>query len=260
MLLKAAHKNNLKEQKTFTVRNVNTATIESPAALKSLIRDNFSDDIGPVFDVGYIQGSTVVRIRSKEDLAEMWCDIRKCKNTCLWCDGLIETNKKSKRKRKHVISEDEDSGEDRPKSKKKHQDSNDEKVQEIVDELKTKHGSKYSFMQIRIWAELIFSRLYASLNDPPHNNSMFERAGSGGKASKADRKETENVTKVVTEAASAITSPPNHSPAKLIESRSKLYKQLTELQNLKSIMSEDEYKNEKETIMNLLHQLNPRNT
>ena len=173
--------------------------------------------------MGYFQGSTVVRIRWKEDLAEMWCDIRKCKNTCLWCDGLIETNKKSKRKRKHIISEDEDSGEDRPKSKKKHQDSNDEKVQETADELKTKHGSKYFFMQICIWAELIVSRLYASLNDPPHNNSMFERAESGGKASKADRKETENVTK----AASAITSalsgsgrpsqlPPNHSPAKLI--------------------------------------------
>ena len=134
---------------------------------------------------GIIQGSTVVRIRSKEDLAEtLVCGVM----------ALLKS-KKSKRKRKHVISEDEDSGEDRPKSKKKHQDSNDEKVQEIVDELQTKHGSKYSFMQIRIWAELIFSRLYASLNDPPHNNSMFERAGSGGKASKADRKETENVTK-----------------------------------------------------------------
>ena len=200
------------ETTTFTVRNVNTATIESPAALKSetiflMILDQF-----------LMWGIFKDPLLSEFGGRKTWCDIRKCKNTCLWCDGLIETNKKSKRKRKHVISEDEDSGEDRPKSKKKHQDSNDEKVQEIVDELKTKHGSKYSFMQIRIWAELIFSRLYASLND---YNSMFERAGSGGTASKADRKETENVTKVVTEAASAITSPPNHSPAKLIESRSK---------------------------------------
>ena len=47
------------------------------------------------------------------------------------------------------------------------------------------------------------------------------------------------------------------SPARLIESRSKLYKQLSELQNLKSagILTESEYATEKETIMDLLKQL-----
>ena len=44
------------------------------------------------------------------------------------------------------------------------------------------------------------------------------------------------------------------SPAKQIESRSKLYKQLSELQNLKSscVFDENQYANEKETIMELL--------
>ena len=47
------------------------------------------------------------------------------------------------------------------------------------------------------------------------------------------------------------------SPAKLIESRSKLYKQLSELQNLKSmgVLTDTEYIEEKETIMGLLGKL-----
>ena len=47
------------------------------------------------------------------------------------------------------------------------------------------------------------------------------------------------------------------SPAKLIESRSKLYKQLSELQNLKSmgVLTDAEYIEEKETIMGLLGKL-----
>ena len=44
------------------------------------------------------------------------------------------------------------------------------------------------------------------------------------------------------------------SPAKLIESRSKLYKQLSELQNLKNcgVFDDNQYAYEKETIMELL--------
>ena len=43
----------------------------------------------------------------------------------------------------------------------------------------------------------------------------------------------------------------------MIESRSKLYKQLTELQNL-GVLDENEYKVEKETILNLLHKLSAK--
>ena len=261
-MLKAALRNNLKEMKTFTIRNVNTTSIQSIEDLKFLIKDRFSDDIKTIFDVGYIQGTNVIRIRSKEDLLETWAEIRKSKNTSLWCDGLIESSTSSKRKRKLVL-EDEDEDE-QPRKKR----NTDEKVQEVVNDLKNKHGSKYSVMQLRIWAELLVSELYFSLEDPPHNNSMFEKVGTGGnrKISKADSP----VARVVAEAASAIShalsgskigqpvAAAGHSPAKLIESRSKLYKQLSELQNLKSmgVLDDIEYLTEKETIMDLLHQLN----
>ena len=50
------------------------------------------------------------------------------------------------------------------------------------------------------------------------------------------------------------------SPANLIESRSKLYKLLSELQTLRSsgVLTEEEYKAEKDVIMELLKQLNPK--
>ena len=73
------------------------------------------------------------------------------------------------------------------------------------------------------------------------------------------------MTKAITDAACAITSVlspkhnalpkgPNSSPVKAIESWSKLYKQLSELNNLKSIgvLSEEEYTCEKQAIMKLL--------
>lgn len=270
VLLKAAQRSNLKETKTFTIRNVDTASILSLNDLKSLIRDRFSGDIRSSFDVGYVQGVNVIRIRSKEDLSEMWAEIKRSKSTSVWCDGLIEsTSKKSKRKRKS-LSDEEDSEDDSCKSKtKKQRVDKDEKVQEMVEALKGKHGNKFTFMQIRIWAELIVSGLYANLDDPPQRNSMFERAGTAGKASpKADQNDSNSVVKAVSEAASAITSAlsgptktnaavSSNSPAKLIESRSKLYKQLAELHNLKvtGVFDDTQYEMEKETILDLLRQL-----
>ena len=82
---------------------------------------------------------------------------------------------------------------------------------------------------MRIWAELVIAGMHRGLDEPPQGNSMFERVGSGGGA-------TKSVTKVVYDAASAISSAfspktvpslNTSSPAKLIKSRSKLYKQLS---------------------------------
>ena len=108
------------------------------------------------------------------------------------------------------------------------------KVQEIVDNLKSKHGTKYTVFQLRIWAELISSGLYTSTDEPPCNNSMFQRAG-GGSSSKKKQDQNESAAGIATS-----------SPARLIDSRSKLYKQLSELQNLKSagILTDSEYATE----------------
>ncbi len=42
------------------------------------------------FDIGYIQGSTVVRIRSKEDISELWANVRKpSSKMSVWCDVVL---------------------------------------------------------------------------------------------------------------------------------------------------------------------------
>ena len=141
-------------------------------------------------------------------------------------------------------------------------------MQQVQDTVKAKHGaSNFTQMQFRIWAELIIGGM-GSIDGPPVNNSMFTRAGNAS----AQNKNTSPVAQALTDAATAITSalkPPQESslsttprssitsPAKLIENRSKLYKQLSELKVLKSsgVLNDEEYTTEKATIMNLLKQL-----
>ena len=132
-------------------------------------------------------------------------------------------------------------------------------VQECVKDLNKKHGSVYSPMQLRIWGELRAGGFHNSLDDPPTFNTMFQRAG--GESSKKQSP----VVKAVTEAATAITAAvlkrpenaPVQSPVKVIESRSKLYGQLSDLKNLKDdgIMNEDEFFRERQIIMDLLQKI-----
>ncbi len=89
---------------------------------------------------------------------------------------------------------------------------------------------------------------------------MFTRAGSGTPSLNVP------VARALSDAATAATviatalSPTSsthissNSPAKVIESRSKLYRQLNELQNLKQsgVLTDEEYCEEKGTIMKLL--------
>ena len=278
VFLKATYKGQ-KEVKKFTLRNVDPTLMTSSSDLKDLIKTNFHDDIkSGDFDVGYMVGTEIIRVRTEEDLKEMWGEIRKNRCTALWCDGLVddESGKSSKsskpgRKRKHAASDEESDYEatssQSTKTQKKKKMGNETKVQEVVDSLKSKHGTKYTVLQLRIWAELVSSGLYTSIEEPPCNNSMFQRAGGGSSSKKKQDRSGSGVaqaltafTQVLTGATKAVSVPSSgqgvssSSPARLIDSRSKLYKQLSELQNLKSagILTDSVYATEKETIMDLL--------
>jgi len=119
------------------------------------------------------------------------------------------------------------------------------------------HGLTFTQMQYRIWAEMVNGSLHADLNNPP-STSLFTRAGN-----QSVNRKSFSVTQVITEAANVLTSsllPKQYTSASgstaastVIEDRSKLYKQLTELHNLRStdILTEEEYIVEKETFMGL---------
>lgn len=240
-LLKAVGK---KDPKTFTLYNINQHALLTCDDLKGVIRKKLSDDItSGDFDVGYVQGTTVVRIRTSEDLEELWLLLRQPhKNTILWCDGLIAC---AGHKHKHSDYDDSDTEQQHSRrSRSKKHDTNVQQVQDTVDQLKAKYGPSYTQMQFRIWAEFIVGEM-CSIDGPPCNNSMFKRAGAGDGASKRNESHvTQALTNVITAALSAKDNQESQqstprpstsisSPAKLIENRLKLYKQLSELKNLK---------------------------
>ena len=94
---------------------------------------------------------------------------------------------------------------------------------------------------------------------------MFKRAGKN--ASESSKSKESNLSEVITHATEALSSAlapktsipvgQSTSPAKKIDSRSKCYKQLSELNNLgeNGILSNEEYMLEKGAVMAVLKQL-----
>ena len=151
------------------------------------------------------------------------------------------------------------------------QEEREEQVKDTIDKLREKHGTRYSPMQLRIWSEMIQGGIHSSLTDCP-TSSMFVRAG--GETGAGRKKKDDSIAgigEIVKEAAVAISSafssrpslqpssgnPLGSSPAKLIDSRSKCYKQLSDINNLKlsGVLTEEEYCAEKEAVLSVLRKL-----
>lgn len=82
LLIKAVCKSSSKKEavktcKTFTLRNVNVGQVITRDQLKQLIKLQLDDDVTDEFDVGYYQATTVVTIRSPQDVMEVWNDVKK---------------------------------------------------------------------------------------------------------------------------------------------------------------------------------------
>ena len=141
-------------------------------------------------------------IRSKEDLLEVWSNMKKGSNIILWCDGLKKSISESK---KGAISISSDSSEDeeeiqetvkrkrkRPRKQtkkgmvrqgrkeKKDEDKDKKKMQTRIDQLTAQHGDKtYTPMQYGMWAEMYLGGVHPGLDSAP-TSTMFNRAGGDG--------------------------------------------------------------------------------
>ena len=203
----------------------------------------------------------------------------------LWCDGLKTASKKKKsKKRKADASDPEEivesgceSDQDdflfgqtvhRKKRKGTAKEEREERVQQSIKLLKDKHSVAFTPMQIRIWSEMIAGDLHSSLDDPP-TTSMFMRAGDGSaNSSRKIKNDSNSLTEAFTQAATALSSalspsPRSHSDSPAcsqIEARSKCYKQLAELNNLRltGVLTEEEYAIEKDAVLQVLKGLNNR--
>ena len=168
-------------------------------------------------------------------------------NTVIWCDGLLVQQSTASRKRPSLDSDSDD--EDRPKKKKK-KDEKESAVKKYIEDLNANHKQKYTPMQYRIWTEMKAGRLHDSMTTPPET-SMFVRAG--GTTPKKAATVNDTMSQTLSQIASALTPKPvaaataacrvGDSPAKVIDNRSKCYRQLAELKNLmeSGLLSEEEY-------------------
>lgn len=225
------------DSKTFSLRNIDPSSVLSVEKLRSLIRSQLQIEVSQSsnFDVGYLQGSNVVNVRNKEDVLEIWANIKKGANITLWCDGMKQPNKRTR-------SGDGSSDDEPTVQKKSKEEDRDDKMDSTIKELQEKHGSNtYTLFQYRIWAEMLIGRM-ATIDHAP-TSTMFLRAGGV-----FNKKRSSNVN--VMEAAGS-------SPAKVIESRTKCYKQLSDLKNMlqSEVLSQEEYDEERATIMGMLHKL-----
>ena len=262
ILLKAVSRQSKgKDQpKTFTLSNIVPDQISCCKDFKSLIKEQLSGDITQdEFDLGYVQGNTAVSLRSKVDLDEIMEGLTKGQNITLWCDGLLVEQLSS---RKMAVSADDEAEGSKEKKRKKKKDdtSREDKVEEILQKLKENHGSP---MQYRIWAEMHAGGFHPSLEEAP-TNSMFLRAGGATpqRRSTADIV-SQTITQLTPQVLSTPTSTPtvsSSSPARMIDNRSKCYKQLSEIKNLNQagILSDKEYSTEREAIMEVLKSIGNR--
>ena len=244
VLLKAVAKYDKKKSKTFTLRNISAASLSTCATLKFLIRAQLQEDIiSSDFDVGYVNGTNIVSLRSGDDLAEIWSRLLKGDKLVLWCDGL---GTGGSRKRKATDSDSDEGDAIATNSSKKRSRDREDRVQELLDSLKKEHGDKFTVMQYRIWSEMIAGGMHGSTSEPP-TTSMFGRAGCV------------NSKKTMTPTTSGVKPSSGESPARVIDNRSKCYKQLGELRSLKEsgLLSDEEYATERAAIMSTLKKLTP---
>lgn len=243
------------DSKTFTLRNIDTQRVRTCSQLKTLIKAHLEDDIENAvdFDIGYLHNSSVINLRSCTDLQEVWHKLMNGVAITLWCDGLRKRHGKKKKGRE--LDGDEDGEEVHQPKKKKKNEERDDRIQDLVEELKKKHGEKYTQMQYRIWAEMVVGDVHKDYDIPP-TSTMFRR--SGGNFNSGRKKE--DLTQALTQIASAVTptrlgnSSNGTSPAKAIEGRSKCYRQLAELKNLRdiSVLTDDEFEAERAAILSTL--------
>ena len=89
----------------------------------------------------------------------------------LWCNDSIAVNKSSHGKHAHLDAENDSN---RKKQKLSSMDEKKALAEEHEQQLREKHGDKYTRFQYKLWAEMLTSGVHTDLDEPPAA-SMFSR-------------------------------------------------------------------------------------
>ena len=172
-----------KGKKKFTLRNVDPTLMTSSSDLKDFMKTNFHDVKPGDFNVGYMVGTEVIRVQTKEDSKK--CGVRygrisvQPSGVMAWLMMRVASpiNLDVKESVQHLIRNQ--MTRQLQVSQQRHRKR--KRLQEVVDvdSLKSKRRTKCTVLQLRILAELVSSGLYTSTEESPCNNSMLQRAGGG---------------------------------------------------------------------------------
>lgn len=166
---------NRKKKSDFVVKKLKTKEkLSNLNQLKKRVEEECTDCVqAPIQHIGYIEPGHGLRgkqrwLTSNSDLDELYCQLQGKKEVLLWTFAPETTEHTSGKKR----ARSEGSGSDdnsKPKKKTRYEGHVDKmaEVDEIYEQLLSKHQDDYSNEQLRSWAHLIQMKKHSSLETAP---------------------------------------------------------------------------------------------
>lgn len=206
------------------------------------IKKTVSDAVdSPVGDIGYISPGHGMKgkkhpLVDEEDMVAMYTLYKGKRNVLLWCylrSASVAQGSGSGKKRKHG----DDEADSAPRSKRAVNEKKIQEIEDIVAQLKEKHGSKYKVEHLNAWAHLIHLGKHSSLDTPPNYPYFVGRKCAKTPTSKDSESQSDPPTS--TEKA----DPATLSPGKRVHLRSECIDQLSRWHSLKESggISSEEY-------------------
>ena len=172
---------------------------------------------------------------SSDDVADMYALHDGKKEILLWCYSRESS------KRSHPADDADEGGSLQKRSRYNKQIDKMREVEEIEDDLRSRHEAKFTEEQIKMWAHLIQMNKHTSYEEPP-NKKFWKTSSSAGSSQGSSSSSGASVgsTKSVLD-----------SPGKRVNLRGQCIDQLHRLQQLFSDggITEDQYMEMKESIM-----------
>ena len=146
------------------------------------------------------------RINDSHDLQDAIHELKATNRLTLWCMGKAQCKNKRTLSDKTDLDFDSDTGTDggrsKPKRKKLSHTEAEARCNELVEELRDKHGSTYCMVQYRLWAEMIIAKTHGSTDQVP-SAPMF-----GGKRPRGRSEYSGELSHALAEMAQSICNGP----------------------------------------------------
>ena len=242
------------DAKLFMLHNVDVQQLSRPEDVREVIADQLGEDIvssASHFEIGYFKGNKRVWVRNEKDTREIQRLLQSSSHSVtLWCMGKSEPiTTTTKRSAACVQISDSDSDEDAklPHKRKKlsKYEQKLERVDQLVDDLKLKHGPTYNNIQYRVWAETIDAGRHSSVDSPPRGRFFNSQGRKDTSHSSPPRSQQANAELVLT-------------PGKTAQLRSTYIQQIKDLHSLVDVgaISNEQFVKQRDVLFQQMDKLN----